>query len=59
MGGKPRPEGVESGSKLTEWYTHCVGVSLLAYGAGGGGPAPDIWWTAQKLEVPLDSGHYE
>ena len=27
MGGKPRPEGVES-EQLTEWYTDCVGVSL-------------------------------
>ena len=45
------------GEQLTEWYTHCVGVSLLAYAQVGVAGAGKVDCT--KVEVPLDSGHYE
>ena len=58
IGGKPKPEGVESRSSFTESYTHCVQVSLLAYAQVGAGRRLHIV-DCTKVEVPLDSGHYE
>jgi Transposase DDE domain len=46
------------GEQITEWYTQCVGASLLAYAQVGAGRRLHIV-DCTKVEVPLDSGHYE
>ena len=46
-GREAQARGRGVGEQLTEWYTHCVGVSLLAYAQVGAAGAC-ILWTAQK-----------
>ncbi len=44
--------------QLLTWYTACVGKSLLAYAKLGDGRRLHIV-DCTKVEVPLDSGHYD
>jgi hypothetical protein len=44
--------------QLLTWYTACVGKSLLAYAKLGDGRRLHLV-DCTKVEVPLDSGHYE
>jgi hypothetical protein len=57
-GREAQARGRGVGEQLTGWYTHCVGASLLAYAQGGTGRRLHIV-DCTKVEVPLDSGHYE
>jgi hypothetical protein len=44
--------------EMLTWYSDCVGPSLLAYAQLGEGRRLHIV-DGTKVEVPLDSGHYE
>jgi hypothetical protein len=57
-GREAQARGRGVGEQLTEWYTQCVGASLLAYAQVGAGRRLHIV-DCTKVEVPRDSGHDE
>ena len=57
-GREAQARGRGVGSSSLEWYT-ASRWGVTAGVCAGGRAGACILWTAQKLEVPLDSGHYE